>query len=130
MLALVWSIQCFRPYLLGRQFHVRTDHSSLQWLYNIREPEGQVARWLERLAEFQFKVTHRPGKQHCNADSLSRIDLSCHFAEIKESNWFPQVTQKDMLIAQENDTDVNTVLGWIRTNTIPASLLNMPVQIS
>ena len=41
----------FRPYLLGRPFTVQIDHSALQWLYSFKEPEGQVARWLESLAE-------------------------------------------------------------------------------
>ncbi|KAL9985590.1 hypothetical protein ACROYT_G008012 [Oculina patagonica] len=37
-----------------------------------KEPQGQGARWLERLQEYDYEVTHRPGKQHCNADALSR----------------------------------------------------------
>ncbi|KRX23801.1 Transposon Ty3-G Gag-Pol polyprotein [Trichinella nelsoni] len=60
MLALVWATRHFRPYLYGR------------WVRNFREPEGQVARWLEKLAEFDFEVVHRPGKKHQNADALSR----------------------------------------------------------
>ncbi|KRY52588.1 Retrovirus-related Pol polyprotein from transposon [Trichinella britovi] len=72
MLALVWAVKQFRPYLYGQKFTVRTDHNSLRWLRNFREPEGQVARWLEQLAEYQFDVVHRPGKQHGNADALSR----------------------------------------------------------
>ncbi|KRY23882.1 Transposon Ty3-G Gag-Pol polyprotein [Trichinella patagoniensis] len=72
MLALVWATQHFRPYLYGRRFIARTDHNSLRWLRNFREPEGQVARWLERLAEFDFEVVHRAGRKHQNADALSR----------------------------------------------------------
>ncbi|KRY27736.1 Retrovirus-related Pol polyprotein from transposon [Trichinella spiralis] len=72
MLALVWATHHFRPYLYGRKFTARADHNSLKWLRNFREPEGQVARWLEKLAEFDFEVVHRPGKKHQNADALSR----------------------------------------------------------
>ncbi|KRX79180.1 Retrovirus-related Pol polyprotein from transposon [Trichinella sp. T6] len=72
MLALVWVTRHFRPYLYGRKFTARTDHNELRWLRNFREPEGQVARWLERLAEYEFEVVHRPGQQHRNADALSR----------------------------------------------------------
>ena len=71
MLALVWATRHFRPYLYGRPFILRTDHSSLRWLHNFKEPEGQVARWLELLSEFQYRVIHRPGAQYINADSLS-----------------------------------------------------------
>ena len=74
MLALVWAIQYFRPYLVGKDFKIRTDHNALRWLFNFKEPEGQIAQWIESLAEFTFTIKHRPGQQHTNADSPSRID--------------------------------------------------------
>ena len=33
---------------IGR-FTLRTDHASLTWLANFKEPIGQLARWLEQL---------------------------------------------------------------------------------
>ena len=72
MLALVTFVDSFRYYLLGRKFCIRTDHQSLQWLTSFKEPQGQVARWLECLQECDYEIQHRPGKQHNNADSLSR----------------------------------------------------------
>ncbi|KAF7695155.1 hypothetical protein HF521_006878, partial [Silurus meridionalis] len=72
LLAVVEFTAHFRQYLLGRPFTVRTDHSSLQWLLRMREPEGQLARWLEKLGEYDFRVVHRPGRCHENADVLSR----------------------------------------------------------
>jgi len=73
LLAVVTFTNHFRPYLLGRNFALRTDHSSLTWLHNFKEPEGQLARWIEKLQEYNFTILHRPGKQHQNADALSRI---------------------------------------------------------
>ncbi|CAH8866152.1 unnamed protein product [Trichobilharzia szidati] len=73
MLALVYFLTYFRHYLLGRKFRVRTDHKALQWLQNFRDAEGQLARWQERLQEFDFTCEYRPGKRHGNADSLSRL---------------------------------------------------------
>ena len=73
LLAVVVFLHHFRQYLLGKTFILRTDHNSLVWLRNFKEPEGQLARWLERLEEFQFEVVHRRGKTHCNADALSRL---------------------------------------------------------
>lgn len=72
LLAVVHFCHEFRPYLLGRHFRLRTDHSSLQWLRGLKEPDGQVARWLLALQEFDFAIEHRPGKQHTNADAMSR----------------------------------------------------------
>ena len=72
LLAVVTFTNHFRPYLLGQNFALRTDHSSLTWLHNFKEPEGQLARWIEKLQEYDFTIFHRPGKQHQNADALSR----------------------------------------------------------
>ncbi|GBO17627.1 Retrovirus-related Pol polyprotein from transposon 297, partial [Araneus ventricosus] len=49
LLAIVKSIEHFHHYLYGRKFLLRTDHASLRWLLNFREPEGQIARWIQRL---------------------------------------------------------------------------------
>ena len=73
LLAVVTFLEHFRQYLLGHSFTVRTDHGALTWLHNFKEPEGQLARWLEKLQEYQFSIVHRPGKKHSNADALSRI---------------------------------------------------------
>ncbi len=51
---------------------VVTDHASLNWLRNFKEPEGVVAHWITRLQPFDFKIVHRSGKQHSHADGLSR----------------------------------------------------------
>lgn len=72
LLAVVLAVRHFRPYLLGTRFTLRTDHASLTWLLNFKQPEGQVARWLEILQEYDFDIQHRPGRQHGNADALSR----------------------------------------------------------
>ncbi|GBL81630.1 hypothetical protein AVEN_93424-1 [Araneus ventricosus] len=39
---------------------------------NLREPEGQIARWIQRLQEYDFEIQHRKGTSHGNADALSR----------------------------------------------------------
>ncbi|KAL7841966.1 hypothetical protein SRHO_G00236550 [Serrasalmus rhombeus] len=62
----------FRHYLLGRPFLLRTDHSSLAWLFRFKQPEGQLAWWLEELSQYNFVIQHRAGTSHSNADALSR----------------------------------------------------------
>ena len=64
LLAVIVFLREFRHYLLGRHFTLRTDHGSLVWLCNFREPEGQLARWLEIIQEFDFTILHRRGKLH------------------------------------------------------------------
>ena len=84
LLAMVKAIKHFHVYLYGRKFLLRTDHSALRWLLNFRQPEGQVARWIETLQQYDFDIEHRPGVSHGNADSLSRrpcLQDSCKHCE-------------------------------------------------
>lgn len=78
LLACVVFVQQFSHYLLGKKFRIRTDHSSLQWLLNFKNPSGMLARWIEILGNYQFDIVYRPGSQHTAADALSRRpDGSC-----------------------------------------------------
>jgi len=61
--------------LLGKPFTIHTDHGVLTWLQTFKQPEGQMARWLQKLQEYNFTIVYRPGRQHINGDALSR--LSC-----------------------------------------------------
>jgi len=72
--AIVEMITHFRHYLWGRKFLLRTDHSSLRWLKNYSDADGMLARWLAKLEQYDFRIEHRAGKNHGNADGLSR----CH----------------------------------------------------
>ena len=40
LLAVVVFTNKFRSYLLGKPFRLRTDHGSLLWLHNFKEPDG------------------------------------------------------------------------------------------
>ena len=73
LLAVVRFTRQYRHYLLGRKFLLRTDHNSLTWLLRFKYIEGQFARWIEELSQFDMTVLHRPGTKHGNADGLSRI---------------------------------------------------------
>jgi len=76
LLAVVRFTREFRHYLLGRQFVVRTDHNSLVWLTRFKNIEGQLARWIEELSQYDLVIQHRAGVQHSNADGLSRIPIT------------------------------------------------------
>lgn len=126
---MVYFVKHFKHYLYGKKFTVRTDHGSLRWLMQFKNPEGQIARWLEVLSEFDFEIVHRPGQRHNNADALSRIPCKqCGYNTDWEkklqnekgivrsvngnlSNEFSQVEQLTLKELQENDKDIQFIKG-------------------
>ena len=72
-LAVLSGIQHFSPYLANKKFLLRTDHSALQFLKNIKNPSGRLARWAIYLSQYSFDVEYVPGKTLGNADALSRM---------------------------------------------------------
>ncbi|GFR23127.1 transposon Tf2-11 polyprotein [Trichonephila clavata] len=72
LLAIVKAVEHFLHYLYGRRFLLRTNHASLTWLLNFKNPEGQIAKWIRRLQEYDVEIHHRKGSAHGNADALSR----------------------------------------------------------
>lgn len=71
-LAVLLSIEKFRPYIEGTHFKVITDHHALLWLMNLKDPTGRLARCLGRLQAYDFTLVHRKGKFHVVPDALSR----------------------------------------------------------
>ncbi len=71
----------FSFYLQVREFILRTDHSSLQWLKGFHDKASNVlASWLYFLEPYQphMKIEHRAGIKHGNVDALSRFETrSC-----------------------------------------------------
>ena len=72
LLAVVEFVKQFRHYLQGPKFRIRTDHAPLRSVLKVKEPEGQLARWIEFLSVFTFGIEYREGQRHQNADAMSR----------------------------------------------------------
>ena len=53
---------------------MRSDHQSLVWLFQLKEPRGKIARWIEILSQYDFAIQYRPGKKQPHYDALSRCE--------------------------------------------------------
>ena len=85
LLAVVVAVWTYHHCLFGRQFLVCTDHGALKWLLKFKNPEGQLARWLELLGTDDFEIQHLSGICHGNADALSRRPcVDCRYCDRAE----------------------------------------------
>lgn len=72
-LAVVYTVEHYRPYLEGSTpFKIVTDHSSLRWFLNLKNPTGRLERWGCRLSPYNFVIEHRRGSENIVPDALSR----------------------------------------------------------
>ncbi|XP_058876949.1 uncharacterized protein LOC131731694 [Acipenser ruthenus] len=72
-LAIKWAVESLKYYLWGRRFTLYTDHAPLRWMYKEKDSNPRLTRWFLALQPYCFEVKHRAGKDHMNADVLSRI---------------------------------------------------------
>ncbi len=73
MVAVVYATRKFKPYLWGRPVKLRTDNAAVSFMLHLKEPEGQLARWVEELSAYNLQLVHRAGRSHNNADAMSRV---------------------------------------------------------
>ena len=83
---LVTSCRLFKSYIYGRRFTMRTDHQALLGIINKpKDLSPKWARWWSAMSGQNCKVIYRPGKNHGNADGLSRTtqfeDISIDFSK-------------------------------------------------
>ena len=83
LLAMKEALEVWDHYLQNpsESFLLRTDHAALKWLTTMAIKDRTLSRWAQYLAEYNFECEHRPGREHINADSLSRVVYRpCEFA--------------------------------------------------
>ena len=84
LLAIVEMVQYFHVYLAGQAFIIRINHDSLKGVKQLAKLTGQMARWVDYLEGYRFEIRVRPGKNHDNADFLSRLYTDC-FCKVREN---------------------------------------------
>jgi hypothetical protein len=62
LLAIVWGIKHFRPYLYGRKFKIASDHKPLTWIMNVIDPGSRLLRWRIKLEEYDYEIVYK--KKH------------------------------------------------------------------
>jgi hypothetical protein len=79
--------QKLRPYLLGSEFVIYTDHRPLVSLFSSTILNAKIQRWAITLSKYGASIEYRPGKDNVRADMLSRIRGTAAIATIDTLDW-------------------------------------------
>ena len=70
--AIVSALDKWRPMLAGFHTDIYTDHHGLKYFLTKPRLNMRQAAWASRLADFDFTINYKPGKETLRADALSR----------------------------------------------------------
>jgi hypothetical protein len=72
MLAIMKVLEEWQQFLIGVEdkFEVWTDHLNLIYFQQPQKLNQRQAQWLSQMADYNFKLSHKPGEQHTKPDFL------------------------------------------------------------
>ncbi|GKD82821.1 reverse transcriptase domain-containing protein, partial [Tanacetum coccineum] len=74
LLAVVFSFDKFRPYLVLSKTIVYTDHSTLKYLFSKQDAKPRLIRWVLLLQGFDIEIKNKKGAENLPTDHLSRLE--------------------------------------------------------
>ncbi|XP_049932541.1 uncharacterized protein LOC126409878, partial [Nymphaea colorata] len=117
LFAIVLAVEKWRPYLIGRKFIVRTDHSSLRYMLKQRVSTPTQQRWLAKLLGYDFTIEYKKGTENSAADSLSRLGEQFLTLSVLETDLWQR-----LVIEQEADEGLRLLRASVQQN--PGSIPN------
>ena len=90
-------------------------------MHRFKEPEGQLARWIDFLQAFDFEIITRPGAKHSNADALIRKNVNCsgkkcHCCKFAELQYEPP-----QVIETKLEREIGTQTNEVECHYLPST---------
>ena len=113
MLAILHALKKWRPYLMGRQFKVKTDHDSLKYFLEKRLSSEEHKKWVTKMLGYDFEIIYKKGKKNVVADALLRKDedVEAFFCAISiiQPDWINEAREE-----WKNDEEVWELIQKLR----------------
>ncbi|KAF4514255.1 UNVERIFIED_CONTAM: hypothetical protein B566_EDAN019553 [Ephemera danica] len=131
-LGIVWACQKFHDFLMGKQFHILTDHKPLVSILgtkNLSDMTPRLQRMRLKLLPYSYEIAYIPGRDHHLPDWLSRsppesLPASDELKLVSEVSSYSQhatcsipiVDEKlnSILEATSKDKALQTLVLWIQ----------------
>jgi hypothetical protein len=74
LLAVVFSFEKFRSYIVNSKIIVYTDHAAIKYLLAKKDAKPRLIQWILFLQEFDVEIHDKKGVENVVADHLSRMN--------------------------------------------------------
>ena len=64
MLAIVFALEKFRPYLVGSKVVIFTDHAAIKHLLTKADSKPRLIRWVLLIQEFDIVIKDKKGSEN------------------------------------------------------------------
>ena len=114
LLAVIYFMEKWKFYLSAKPFILRTDHQALRWLFSMEVPTAMTCRWMQMLCDRNFTIEFRRGKDHGNADALSRQRIIHEMDDLNDLMASKRIESVEVMTRSEaaktNDCDFNAAM--------------------
>ena len=101
VLAVVFGITVYRPWIIFEEFILRIDCVALRWLMTT-DQSSMFIRWVMMICEYRFKILHRSGRLALHVDYISRnpIHEEGYYGEQSIEGLYCPITSKKHLVSK------------------------------